>query len=326
MTTSSGRHEPLPIIESYFAKGVPGVLTIEGAPPATLHLDPGNAAIAIRVPASGAEPDLVGFRNLTFDSLLEGTDVRHQLSVVVDDNIEEAYAWLCSVLDRVQLAGEPFAEAIETAVDSLEGLVALRRGLTRDQQVGLFGELIVLAALADGYSPSVALSAWRGPLGEEHDFGTQHEDLEVKTTLSEQRLHWISGAAQLVATGDRPLYVMSVQLTAAAVDAGRTLPELVRRARRVFTKQLKPLNRLLDSVGYKDSDAALYRSSWDLRTPPAFFRVDESFPALTPDRLSAAVPSAELVVDVRYRVDLTARPASTALFAVARPADIGVTE
>ena len=65
------------------------------------------------------------------------------------------------------------------------------------------------------------MNSWRGPIGEEHDFGMSAPDVEVKTTLGERREHWISTATQLVPTGDRPLYLLSIQLTSAALDSGQ---------------------------------------------------------------------------------------------------------
>ncbi len=46
-----------------------------------------------------------------------------------------------------------FADAVENAIESLTDIVALRRGLTQEQCVGLFGELVVLIALADETVP-----------------------------------------------------------------------------------------------------------------------------------------------------------------------------
>jgi hypothetical protein len=148
------------------------------------------------------------------------------------------------------------------------------------------------------------MDAWRGPFGEEHDFGTD-VDLEVKTTLSERREHWISTTTQLMPTGDRSLYLVSIQLTAAALDVGWTLPALVEFARGRLGSEATRLDNVLKGLGYRDRDADLYRSRWALRTMPAFYEIDATFPAVTQERLDSCIPTAERIKELRYRVDLT---------------------
>jgi hypothetical protein len=104
--------------------------------------------------------------------------------------------------------------------------------------------------------------------------------------------------------------LVSVQLTAAAVDAGATLPQLVEMVRARFADNGPRLNEIVTRLGYRDQDADLYRARWTLRTTPAFFEVTPDFPALTQDRLNSLVPSPERVLDVRYRIDLTGMPPS----------------
>ena len=169
-------------------------------------------------------PNVVELENVSFDVISDDHVIWHQLAVRLDDNVDEVYGLLCAILDRVQLSGYSFADAVEEALNSLTGILAVRHSLTREKQVGLFGELIVLLAVAEETSSADAMNSWRGPLGEEHDFGLPNADLEVKTTLSERRAHWISTATQLVPTGKRPLYLLSIQITGAALDAGHTLP------------------------------------------------------------------------------------------------------
>ena len=308
------RHEPLSVIEDYFARGISGAISVPGTPQASIMLDPLHATLGIRCPAGSGAPRLRDFQNIRFESVLDGTQLVDELLVTLNDNTQEVYAWLCSILDRVQLAKEPFALAIEGAVDSLSDLTILRHGLTKNQCVGLFGELLVLLALADNMSSGEAVSAWRGPLGEEHDFGIRKDDLEIKSTMSERREHWITGVSQLLPTGSRRLFLVSIQLTLAGESSGSSLPVLVQHARSVFHDNLKLLDRLLREVGYRDSDADLYAMRWALRTPPRFYEVVDEFPAITQSMLDKALSSSDKIVDVRYRVDLTGIPPSPPLF------------
>jgi hypothetical protein len=314
--TDAGRHVPVGVIEEYLVGGTEGMLGVSGSPTGRLLIDPRHHLIAVQFLAGDRAPNVVEFENLDFEVITDDKGVWHQLAVRLDDNLDEVYALLCAILDRVQLTGEPFADAVDEALNSLTGILAVRHSLTREKQVGLFGELCVLLAVADETGCEAAVQSWRGPGREEHDFGMPLHDVEVKTTLGERREHWISTATQLAPTGGRPLYLLSIQLTTAAVDAGQTLPELVKSARSKLSSQVARFESVLAKVGYRDRDSDLYHSRWTLRTTPAFFEVGPQFPAITQGVLDAAVPSAERIKDLRYRIDLTSLPPSAALFAV----------
>jgi hypothetical protein len=315
-SADSSRHVPVGVIEDYLVHGLDGVLGVPGSPTGRVLIDPHHQTLAVEFPAGDRAPNVVAFQNLSFEVISHDKVVWHHLAVHLDDNLDEVYAFLCAILDRVQLSGEPFASAVEDALNSLTGILAVRHSLTRDKQVGLFGELCVLLALADGIGCDEAMRSWRGPYGEEHDFGIPNHDVEVKTTLSERREHWISTATQLVPTGDRPLYLLSIQLTTAALDSGHTLPGLVLSARSKVAPHAVRFEAVLAQMGYRDGDSDLYRSRWTLRTTPTFYEVGPQFPAITQELLDAAVPSAERIKDLRYRIDLTGLPPSSPLFAV----------
>ncbi len=310
MTVEPRRHTPLPVIEGYLTDSIHGVLGVAGEPPGRAIIDPHHHTISIQFPVDGRAPDIVELQNVSFDLVHDDGVMWHQLSIRLDDNVDEVYALLCAILDRVQLSGETFACAVEEALTSLSGILTIRRGLTREKQAGLFGELLVVLALAGDIGAVRAAGAWRGPLAEEHDFGLAEFDLEVKTTLSEQRHHWISSVTQLVPTGIRPLYLASIQLTAAALGTGWSLPSLVADVRSAAAVGVARLDTVLGLIGYHERDADLYRSRWTLRTPPAFYLVDSAFPALTQDGLDAAVADSQRITDVRYRIDLAGIPAS----------------
>jgi putative PD-(D/E)XK family protein DUF4420 len=308
------RHVPVGVIEDYVNSGLDGVIGYAGAPQGRLIISPQHRMLAVQFPAGARAPQVVEYENLTFQALSEEDGTWHRVSVGLDENLDEVYAFLCAILDRVQLAGEPFADAVDAALDSLTGILAVRQRLTQERQLGLFGELLTLLALVEKVGQGAAVGSWRGPLKEEHDFGLAQADFEVKTTLSEKREHWISAPTQLTPTGERPLYVVSVQLTTAAVDQGHTLPSLVSLVRSKLPNGLADLNAVLTRLAYRDRDADLYHSRWTLRTTPAFYEVDARFPAVTQKALEAAVPAAERVRELRYRIDLTGMPASPPLF------------
>jgi hypothetical protein len=308
------RHVGLAVVKEYFTRGIDGAIGIPGEPEGQLVVEPSRAVLALRVSGAGSAPDLAAFRNIDYEVVHDREVPWHQIAVRIDDNLDEAYTFICAVADHVQVSKQPFREAVEEVLGSLSEILSLRRALSIEQQVGLFGELLVIVALAKARDPENALDSWRGPLGEEHDFGIGLNDLETKSTISERRQHWISTATQLVPTGSRPLYLLSVQLTSATSATGRSLPGLVETIRSIDGIPVAAFDTKLHRTGYQDRDQDLYRAHWRLRTPPAFFVVDAEFPALTQQRLNEAVPSSERIVDLRYRLDLTSMESSSPLF------------
>lgn len=199
MTTTSdnddtARHAPADVVEAYHSQSVGGVLVVEGTPPARIQIAPHQRELSILVQSTdnAAGPDLRERANLRYE-LHEGSGVMwHRLGVTYDDNLKEVYPVLCAILDRVQLHGESFTAAVEAVLAGLGDILAGRGGLSHEKQVGLFGELLVLLSLAQHLTPRDAVSAWRGPGREEHDFGLPDSDVEVKTTTAEQRCHSLS--------------------------------------------------------------------------------------------------------------------------------------
>jgi hypothetical protein len=99
-----------------------------------------------------------------------------------------------SIADRIQPAG---ADPLEAFVDTLEvrrSILTERSRMSATAEIGLFGELLVLQAVIS--TAAATPTAWRGGLGEEHDFGLPDVDAEIKTTTGERRRHWIHGLTQ----------------------------------------------------------------------------------------------------------------------------------
>lgn len=319
MNSDNDRHVGQEVIEKYFGEGLDGVLTIAGDPPARLVIAGSKSDLSIRVPATDAVPDVSGFSNIRLDFIDDEGMSWHQVTVRVDENLAEVYTTLCGVLDRVQLSKTPLSVAVDEALDSLAEILARRRGLSDDQQLGLVGELLAFLTLAETQGVEFALKAWMGPLGEEHDFALPSGDLEVKVTLSERRQHWISSITQLVPIPGRDLYLLSTQLTAAGAGTGWSLPGLVDQARRLNEAQAPKVDMRLEGMGYRAMDADLYMSRWTLRSTPQFFLVDREFPVISQEALTKSVPTSNRIVEVRYRIDLTGLLAANPLFMFVSP-------
>lgn len=198
--------------------------------------------------------------------------------------------------------------ALHVALAGYRGLLARTPRLSEDQEIGLFGELIALGRLVANLGEGSALSSWLGPQSEEHDFALPDGDIEVKTTKADRRVHVIHGASQLTPTPGRPLHLMSIQITRAGASAeGRTLPEVIEGVRGRLRRGRTRFDDELDSLGWDDLRAEnLYTTRFLLRSDPAFYAVDDAFPAITDAGLSRILRRPELVRAVAYRIDVTA--------------------
>ncbi len=193
--------------------------------------------------------------------------------------------------------------AIQQTIRRLEAwqvcLHVRRRGLSREEQAGLLGELAVLEVLQTETGWSAAVAAWRGPLGGVHDFQAAGAALEVKTTIGLSRDIRISRLQQLDFTGLQALVLVRVRLQEA--PGGMTLPEIIGILRqKIDTESPGAAAEFTDKLmrtGYLDADAEIYGAMRTVLNDMRGFRVAGEFPRLT----GATVPPA--VIDAAYSLD-----------------------
>jgi hypothetical protein len=265
--------------------------------------------MGVRTPFTASESPASPLENLEV-SLVRFDGVQQlEIASTDADLFSDVYPMLCAIADRIQLDGMAALDAYEAALETWARVIAPRRRLSEDQEVGLYGELLVVEAVASTSDAFTAVKSWRGPLAEEHDFGFDDTDVEVKTTRGELRQHWISTLTQLVATQGRELWFVSVQLTRAGAGHGRTLTELVQTVEGLLDDpvQVNHYRTTLEALGWDDKQQDLYVQHWELRSAPAAMLVDISFPKITPTSLVAIGASSAEIVDVRYRIDVSAR-------------------
>lgn len=308
---ADGRFPGLAPVAEYFHTKTAGIFSVAGSPQARIVVDPARSVIGFRVPADGPLPDLARYSNLGVRGLEDEGLIWNELDLYVDSNVGEAYHLVCAALNRIQRDAATFSQAVSLAVEAVADLIEVRAGLSDERRIGLFGELLTIVALAGSQGGEAAALAWRGAEAEEHDFGLDSCDIEVKTTTSESRRHWISSRTQLEPTPGRPLHLLSIQITAGSPKVGLTLPELVALTRERAGKARQALDNSLTSYGYHDTDADLYRRRWQLRTAPVEYLVDATFPAVTLSKIAAHVPQPQRLLEIRYLLDVEGLPAAS---------------
>ncbi|MGW5515899.1 PD-(D/E)XK motif protein [Nocardia africana] len=302
-----GRHLSAEGFEQYINNRVPMTLPVPGTPSASVFINPITPELGLRIeiPSVSATPD-TGLRNIA--ARVTTFDGHWYLEVVVTNGalFRDAYPVLCAMIDRVQLDGMKPVVALRATLAKLSSLLLSPATLSREREVGLFGELLVLGGLFGPLGARDGLRAWRGGDAEEHDFGLPDLDIEVKTTSGERRTHWIESLTQLVPTGVRPLWVVSHQITPAGAGAGRTLPELVDIIRSQISDDAlrDAFETELVRSGWYESAKEQLSTVWTRRTPSVPHAVVDNFPRLTPDAIRTDWVPMGRIPDVKYRINL----------------------
>jgi hypothetical protein len=193
--------------------------------------------------------------------------------------------------------------AIQQAIRRIEAwqvcLRIRRRGLAREEQAGLLGELAVMEFVQAEIGLAATIAAWRGPLGGIHDFQAAGVAVEVKATIGLSHHLRISRLDQLESSGLHALVLLRVRFQ--ETPEGLTLPEVIGSLRRKigadFPGAAAEFGDKLMRTGYLDADAEIYGGTRTVLNEMQGFRVEEGFPRLT----GATVPPA--VVDAAYSLD-----------------------
>jgi hypothetical protein len=307
----SRKHTPVSVFLRHIEEHSHIAYGIEGSPNCRIEVRPAKKEIDILVLNDLSVPDTTGLRNLNSLQLADGSDHWNCLRLSWSHTPIESYTFACLVVDRVQGQGESLATATDVALAGIRDLLRKERALTREQEVGLFGELLVVDILTDQFGASDAMESWIGPHSEEHDFGLSDSDFEVKTTTSEHRTHWISSSMQLMALGERELRLISIQVTPRSLGWSLTLPELVSQIALKIDNYSGQFWRKLEAVGYFEEDEDLYQTKWALRSDIKEFEINSQFPKITPSELEKIGVNGTEVPEVRYRISLDGKNPAT---------------
>lgn len=299
-------------VEEYFHIGFPTAIHLEGS--SQLEIDPAREEVRLITPALGGVPDVAEYERIDVQriNLMGEEGDWFMLTVNAVSMHYEAYILIESIVDQLR-GGVSFRHAVSESLSGLKDLLSSRERMTEEQEAGLIGELLVLEHVVRHTDEDSAISAWLGPMSEEHDFGFDSFDAEIKTTRSEGRVHRIGSESQLAATDDRPLYLVSVQITRSGnADAGFSLADRVAAVRQLLDRTRRTFDSALESLGWDDTKADLFGSRFIVRTTPRAYLVDADFPAITGARLDLVIPQRTLIGAVSYRVDVSHLPHTSA--------------
>ncbi|WP_433303533.1 PD-(D/E)XK motif protein [Actinoplanes sp. CA-030573] len=299
------RHLSREALGDYLA-GAPAVIGVPGTPPCRIEFDPPRRRMALRTPHDGQEPpDLSVYEHVEARIVTDGGAPWTELLIRYGDSEYEAYLLLSDVADLIQQDGLPFAAAARSSLATFGDLLTRAGALSAERQTGLYGEMLFLESCIGAVGPEAAVQAWKGYAPNEHDFVFPGACFEVKTTRTEARRHTIGGLEQLEPTPGTPLWLVSVQITAATPAVGRSLADLVDDVRAAAGPAAGALDVSLGHAQWRERDRPLYRECRRLRSTPAAYPVDGSFPVLNREVIKRGCARPSLIIGATYSIDVT---------------------
>ena len=170
--------------------------------------------------------------------------------------------------------------------------------LSGEEEIGLFGELEILADLIKKSSSKI-VNYWRGPLSGVQDFIFRRGAIEVKTTISNNDFFaQISSLDQLDCTVKSPLYLACINLQIG--PDGKTLSEKISEVTTLLNGDNASLfifNNCLLHAGYcLDEDDKYIRQFH--RQKIRVFEVNDSFPKLTHHSVALGIIKAQYEINI----------------------------
>lgn len=194
-------------------------------------------------------------------------------------------------------------QIILTRIQRWQELLKTRKEklLTKSQIIGLFGELLFLKdLLLEKMSPAAAVTAWRGPYGDEQDFLVGNWMVEIKTQLSSSdRKLQIASVDQLdISSGKIMICHQTLGVADAKDNSAYSLNTLVDEIMGAFIPDYSDVADMLQAVliefGYIHREE-YDDSRWKLNER-VYYNVTEEFPALRASMLPIGIE------EVRYSI------------------------
>lgn len=191
--------------------------------------------------------------------------------------------------------------------------------LSKEQQIGLFGELWFLNRwLVPSVGIERAVKMWRGPAGARNDFEAPGIGIEVKTTGRIDGAHVIHGLDQLLEPPGGKLMLFSL-LVRDEASGTENLSAQVAEARSLIAEDhalQSQFDALIYAAGYDDRLVAEYGKLVLRIRESGLYKVDDGFPRLIPVTLLGGIPIGVGAIEYELRLDA----AGSWLLAAAPPA------
>jgi hypothetical protein len=266
-----------------------------------IQCDPDDAARGHKYPEwKGISIQYSGFENPG----IGGCFIRIEQAEGNDDDIYFAVADdLCSCLNGVLRVN--LRKSLSLTLERWQRFFSLREKirLTKEEQVGLFGELWLLREMLNHDLGFPAIGYWKGPYREVFDYSMQNMSIEVKSTSTKMPYKaYINNEVQLddgLAGGTLILCFVAVQTNE---SSGETLADIVQFIEE-FVKSDEAAYRLFQDKIFGCGLGSAYINSYIMHyiiKEQAFFNVEEGFPRILKRNLQNGLG------EISYSLDISA--------------------
>ncbi|MHB1198758.1 MAG: PD-(D/E)XK motif protein [Polaromonas sp.] len=240
---------------------------------------------------------------------------------LLDSTQRDIFHRLCSDIVNAASRGKTETEAVSLFLARTWRWHHLLRGgldqkLSREEQKGLIGELIVIERLLlPNLSSRDAVAAWKGPLGAPKDFEIGRLCIEAKARRGAATpFVAISSEHQLDTSGVDALYLHVVELDGAneGANCAFTVTDIADRVRDHIVKDdvdsAYLFEKLLMASGFRWEDD--YKDNRWLEGSSSLFEVRDAFPRITSAACSSGVTNVKYSIALKdclaYRVTIDA--------------------
>jgi hypothetical protein len=288
----------LPVLLDGKPSGILASMTSDNRPRLFVPLNP---------PSTNEDPVHVDLKGLTIRETVLKLDGENLL--VLDASTGPTEEAMFTVVARelamaVVILGRDPRKAVEATVKRWRTYWSSNaKPLSFEQKLGLFGELYLLSRLLIPSLGPSAISTWKGPLGERHDFQSQQWHIECKATSKTAPIFRIHGHDQLTVPENKELLLFSifVKRETGAPDSIEKEIESIRAQLDKDPSTLGDFEEALLATGWFQGDDACH-----LRVSGAdFYVIDSGFPSLGIDTLPDGVTR------IDWEIDLSQVPASS---------------
>jgi hypothetical protein len=273
---------------------------------AVIRVADGMPGLLLQIPEASyaAKWPVRHYAGVRFDPMVKFDDGYGLPLMLGDLKARDIFAQLAADIAAAAVGEETAAAKLAAILNRLalwRRFLQDRMGKMSDEEVrGLIGELSVLGSLLVARGVDSCLDAWKGPLGELHDFRLPNLRIEVKTWCNDSLPHiFISDPSQIVADESYPVWVAAIQISKDAMT-GRTLSDWAGAlAKSMDASQRELYYSLLADYGFLAAQSELYTDRYVV-IGTIFYAVTASFPRIDP----GAIPPA--ICSVKYAIELNA--------------------
>lgn len=246
-------------------------------------------------------PELPFFENL--EVIFAHTSGGSRIGITLtDEHLFKSFTVMCFDIAERSKGAKKLEDSFMTALECIKNWLELFKrkgkvGLTRNEVIGLWGELYTLdSILKSNIAPDeLIVQGWRGPNGDKRDIGFNKIRIEVKTQLATNAISLKISSLDQLDDGGNNLKLTLNRITPS--DKGLSVIDLAQRLfQRLETKHIAyaefERKIVLSGLG-EEQEACKEKFDLDERL---IYEVPDNFPKLTLSNVPVGIVTAEYVI------------------------------